>query len=126
MMHQNLNINVTVKVADLIAALEKNKKKHQEDYKKALEVFFKELDQELHALWSHAHNKNLAVKYTYNKSKPVDNSALYDKYIGMFKMSVEETSNISAEDYGCIVDDNWEWALSANLLNMAYSSKFGG
>jgi hypothetical protein len=39
-------------------------------------------------------------------------------------MAVEETIEISTEDYNCIVEDSWDWAQSASMMNSVYSSKF--
>jgi hypothetical protein len=122
--HRNLDINVKVPVAKLIEALISNKAKHLEDYSKAVTVYFRDMQELLSNLTYQSSQLNLSQDYTIKLHKPVNNEKLYDKYIGMFQMTVDDTIEISAEEYGCIVDDNWDWAASAVVANSFYSSKY--
>ncbi len=122
-MHQNLSMHVNIKPKDLIKALEKNKEKHLAEYEKALKVYFADLCMKLQELLVQAEEKNSDINYGVNLITPINNEKLYDKYIGMFKMATDEVIEISTEDYGCIVDDNWDWAVSASRMNTFYSSR---
>lgn len=125
-MHQNLEIKIRVAPATLVQALETNKAKHFADFEKAKAVFFDEVQDELKKLLKKAKEASELKTVHYRKEPPINNEKLYDKYIGMFRMATDETIEISSEDYGCIVDDNWSWALTASVLNGAYSSKYLG
>lgn len=122
MNHQNLSMKVKVKLSDLISALEKNKQKHLDDYKIACEVYWEEAESELKKLYKEVKAKTAKQIYLH-KNPPINNEKLYDKYIGMFTLTVDETIEITTEDYGCIVDDSWSWAVSASTANAFYSSK---
>lgn len=118
-------MTVKVKISGLIAALKKHKERHQEDYKKAVIVYFDDIAEAIDKQKTAMINKDLKHNFSLSFLKPVDNTTLYDKYIGMFEMSVEPELTITTEDYGCIVDDNWSWAISASMTNAVYSNKFG-
>lgn len=123
-MHTNLDISVRVKTKDLIKALKANKELHLKDYKKALEVWFKDLKEIYISLLKEIETRNMNAKYEICLQSPINNEKLYEKYIGMFEMTTDDTIEISSEDYGCIVDDNWDWARTASVHNNAYSSKW--
>lgn len=53
---------------------------------------------------------------------PIDNSALYEKYLGMFSRVTDETLTFDAETYGCVFDDNWSWAVTVKFLNSTYAA----
>lgn len=122
-MTMNLNIDLKVPKTKLIEALAANKAKHQADYQKAVEGFFSDLSDSIFKLQAEVAAQNVSHHFYLNPHKPVNNSANYDKYIGFFLLSVEEEIQISAHDYGCIVEDNWDWAISALASNSFYSSK---
>ena len=126
MMNQNLSMKVCIKKADLIAALEKNKKRHLDDYEKAVSVWFDDLRDKFTTLQASVEARDQKADYRVNLTPPVNNEKLYDKYIGMFTLATEDVIEITAEDYGCIVDDNWDWARQATISNAFYSSKFSG
>ncbi len=126
MMNRNLNIKISVKPKDLVDCLEANKQRHIEDYEKAVNVYWADLRENLAKLTKRAEAEDLADQFVINMAKPVNNTALYDKYIGMFKICTDEAIEISSEDYGCIVDDNWDWATAALALNTSYSRKYSG
>jgi hypothetical protein len=124
MMHRNLDITIELKPSDLEDALKKNKSKHLEDYKKAVSVYFADLQREITTIEALVQAKDLDSEHTINLVKPINNEKLYDKYIGFFSMHIKPSVEISAEDYGCIVDDNW--SISAHRINTTYSSKYRG
>lgn len=126
MQHVNLNISIKVKPATLITALQKNKSKHLEDYQKAVVVYFEDLEKRIKSLLEKAQEKDIKYQYYLSLPIPINNEKLYDKYIGMFAMAINETIEISSVDYGCIVDDNWDWSVSASTINALYSSKYAG
>ena len=124
MIHANLSMKINAKPADLVAALEHNKAAHREEYEKALGTWFEKLGNTLAELLTAAEAREVDRDYAdpiWRLTKPVDNTELYDKYIGMFTMATDETIEISSEDYGCVVDDNWDWAVSAKATNSSYA-----
>lgn len=126
MMHRNLNISVKIAPPALIDALVKNKLCHQDDYAKAMSVWLEDLVRRGLEIADAAGAGNIDADYSVHLPKPIDNTKLYDKYIGMFSMATDDVVEISSEDYGCIVDDNWDWAVHATASNAMYSAKFRG
>lgn len=122
MMHTNLSMRVKMRPQDLIKALEVNKADHLEEYASAVQDYFAEARRQLNALQRKVRAGDLDGELRFMLVKPVNIEGLYDKYIGMFRMTTDEEIEISAEDYGCIVDNNWDWATSAKATNALYSS----
>jgi len=123
MMHQNLSMSVNVRPADLIDALRRNKAAHLEEYARAVKVYLADLRTKFAELTERAEEADLTVDYNVHLIKPVDNTKLYDKYIGMFTLATDDVIEINTEDYGCVVDDNWDWAVAGKASNMFYSSR---
>ncbi len=123
MIHENLSMTVKVRPADLIEALRRNKAEHLEEYAKAVKVYLLDLRHKFSDLMEKAEAGDLTADYDVRLNKPVDNTKLYDKYIGMFTLATDEVIEISTEDYGCVVDDNWSWAVMGKASNSFYSSR---
>lgn len=117
----DLKIQVTVK--DLLKHLERNKAAHVKEYSSALKVYFKKLKSELAKMTeSVAASKMRSDDYIIRFARPVNKSKEYDKYIRMLKMSVDTQVEISATEYDCFVNDEWEWIQYAKTTNTFYNS----
>ncbi len=51
---------------------------------------------------------------------PVDRLADYDKYIGMLRIAQNEMLEITTHQFDCFVNDTWDWAVSAKMINSSY------
>lgn len=123
MMHQNLAVTIKARPAQLIEALQRNKARHLEDYKAAVVGYWEDLEAKIRQVEQSAADEDIVADHTITLRKPINNEKLYDKYIGMLSMATDEVIEITSEDYGCIVDDNWEWAISAAASNSFYSKR---
>jgi hypothetical protein len=116
-----INIIVKVKVADLIAALEKNKAQHLLDYEAAKAGYFEKINETLSNALKAAKAEDLAYNYNFSLAVPVLNDKIYDQHIGMFKMAQDEFIEIDSQQYTSFVEDQWHWAVNAKLINSTYS-----
>jgi hypothetical protein len=120
----NVNIQVEVKVSDLISALKKNKEKHILDYKEAVDLYHIKVRERLEELVkSNQNNEIRKDNYAVHMIAPVDASKKYDEYISMLSMSQSETMNLGTHEYKCFVEDQWDWAIAATLSNSTYKMR---
>jgi hypothetical protein len=63
---------------------------------------------------------NVLVRIT----KPTDAAKNYEQYISLFKQSVSEELELTMSEANSIINDEWDWAVSAKLLNSTYSSRY--
>jgi hypothetical protein len=129
------NIKVEYTPLTLINALEANKRAHVLEYGKAVEVYESDLAaafNEAVRLASEARaTKSVEPLYAatagINKlTKPVNNEKLYDQYITMFKNTASKIVVLSLTEANAIVNDEWDWAVAAKVLNSGYSSRRPG
>jgi len=120
-----LDMKIKVKVSELIDSLRENKKAHVEDFKKAKSVYFDDLEEALDKLTVDAVQGTIRDdNYMIMFRPPILNEANYDKYINMLHMSQDNIIEIGTDEYERFVEDTWDWAVSARMLNSTYSSKF--
>jgi hypothetical protein len=128
-----LNLKTTYAVTTLIAALQKNKAAHIEEYNKACAAYDKKKSEKLvklnEAVLSESANFTSdmnKVKVAYNSLttliKPVDASKMYDEYISILSFSTATDIELSTQDANAIINDSWEWAQTAKLSNSTYLS----
>ena len=134
----SLDVNVDYSVAFLISQLEINKAKHIEEYKQALVVYeqdrlslLKEIQKEAKVLTTVDTKDNRDRLYRlnhsfYNLKLPVNAEKTYDTYIGLLKNTVSENVNLGISDANAIINDEWDWAVSAKTTNYSYSSRYSG
>lgn len=119
-----VDIKVTVKVADIIGSLKKNKEAHVAEYTAAVEAYFVKLGDAINKLRKKAASKDFEANYSLHLAKPVLNEKQYDEYINMLTLSQQETMEIDTHQYRCFFEDQWDWALAAKALNSTYASGF--
>lgn len=115
-------IKVSVDKNNLLQILKKNREQHESDYIKAKAGFKEELKAELEEklrLLSIGED----VPLHFENRRPENNLKDYDEIIGMLEISVDESIELTAEQYRCYVDDNWSWKEMWSLSNSAYLSK---
>jgi len=126
-----LNIKTKYSVVDLIKYLKKNLEIHKEEYEKATEVYRADVVTALKALeksTKKAETDLTEVRSTYQKllniPKPVDATKLYEQYISILSVSTESTLELTVEDANAIINDAWEWAISAKAVNNTFSTRY--
>jgi hypothetical protein len=119
----SVEIEIEVKVSDLINALKINRDKHVEEYAEAVKNYMSELTTRLKVLTKSVKNNEFrSDRYQITLAPPVDAKKMYDQYINMLSMSQKDTMNISTHEYQCFVEDEWDWAKAAKVTNSFYSS----
>jgi len=110
----------------LLEALRRNKETFMKDYADACDVYFVDLQKALKELQDDAAGRKFrADEYrldTYGKMKPPINATkLYIQYIDMLELAQSDTIELSPSDYNAIINDEWDWAKAAKLVNSTYS-----
>jgi hypothetical protein len=123
-----LNIKTTYSVPTLIAYLKTNKEEHIKEYAEAKEAYDKKKRELLSDLQDATHTKGPeGIKEAYNAYErlvsPVDATKMYDEYIALIGASDSNSIELDSEDASAIINDQWEWAVSAKFTNSAYLSK---
>lgn len=121
----NLNLEVMVRKTTLIEHLKNNKKAHVANYQIAKVEYFKDIMEAMNERIAAVEAENLDYNFGFNIQKPMDAAAEYDKYVKFFEMCEDEFIKIKVEEFNCIVEDKWHWAVQANQINTYYSSKNG-
>lgn len=119
----DVNIEIKVKISDLISHLKANKEKHILEYQEAKVLYFENLAKKLKTFQKSIKNKEFrSDNYAPMLAAPVNAEKQYDQYIKMLEMSQEETMTISTHEYNCFVEDKWHWAVAASTTNKFYTS----
>ena len=112
---------IKVKKQDLLKTLKLNKEKHRAIFEEALDGYQKKAIELL--------EKNLNIARAGRKFKlyiqltqPVDQTADYDRVIGMLEMTLEKVIALEEEDYRAYVLDEWHWKNNFLTANSTYSS----
>jgi hypothetical protein len=132
-----LDVKTKFKTVDIISQLHEHRKNHIKEYENAMEVYREKVLGFTQLLIGAATNFSIEVKegkdIDYNEvSKkwfnltqlkvPVDSREMYDQLITLFASSDEETIEMSLQDANSIINDEWDWAISAKTINSTYSS----
>jgi len=120
---------VRVKKDDLLAILKKNKAEHGDIFKKAQdkfrEVAMKEMDRQLKAARD---GEPFVLERVARLIQPKNYTGEYDRAIKMLEMSVDDTIEITSQEFQNFVQDIWNWSRDWALSNSGYvkSGKFAG
>lgn len=120
---------VRVKKDDLLAILKKNKAEHKAIFEKAQEKFrevaIKELDRMLKVA---REGQPFVLERFARLVQPKNYTGEYDRAIKMLEMSVDDTIEITSQEFQNFVQDIWNWSRDWALSNSGYvkSGKFAG
>jgi len=102
--------SIKVKKAELIEAMEKNRKEHRATFLEAQGKFrtevIKVLDEELQAAKV---GRPFVLARITALVQPSDHTDDYDRIIGMLKMDTSDTVELIQQEYKCWVEDDWGW-----------------
>ena len=127
-----LDIQTKFKTVFIVQKLKEHSSNHIKDYEKAMDVYRADMKQAITTLsqiCEYATDKDMESikKGYYNLTSiipPIDQSEMYNSYISLFESSADEEITISMVDANCIINDSWDWAVSAKTTNAMYSSRF--
>lgn len=110
---------VNVKRSDLISALKANRERHSTEAKEAKAGYLiaveKALKKALRDLRKGEAKTNLGMM------PPIDKTSDYDRAIQMMEMSVDETVELTEQEFRQYVQDEWSWKDAAIALNSTYA-----
>lgn len=110
--------NIRVSKQELLKVVRENREKHKTEYLEAIKAYRVKaadlLNQELQKIVS---GDKFQVRF--DLVKPESHEKEYDLAIKMLEMSVDETIEISQQEFNELVNDEWNWKYS---FNTAYFS----
>ena len=119
----DVNIEVTVKISDLIEYLKSNREKHIKEYEEAKKEYFVSLKKKMRELSKSLKKEEFRKdNYNVNLQVPVIACDMYDQYIKMLTLSQDTEMKIDTHEYQCFIEDNWSWAVAAKSVNLTYSA----
>lgn len=105
--HEGMGI-ITVKKAELLTVLKKNKEAHRELFLEAQKGFRELAIDELDRMLKDA-REGKHIKLAVQLEQPVDYTKDYNRIIRMLEMSVEEEIKITEDEFSRYVMDDWGW-----------------
>jgi len=114
---------IRVQKSKLLEILRKNRAEHREIFLKAQqkfrEVAIQELDKQLQAA---REGQRFVLRRITQLIEPQDYTAKYDRAIQMLEMSVDDTIEITNQEFQNFIQDIWNWSRSWALSNSGYVS----
>ncbi|MEN6293116.1 MAG: hypothetical protein ABFD07_14025 [Methanobacterium sp.] len=105
--------NIRVSKQELLKVVTENREKHKTEYLEAIKAYRVKaadlLNQELQKIVS---GDKFQVRF--DLIKPESHEKEYDLAIKMLEMSVDETIEISQQEFNELVNDEWNWKYSFN------------
>jgi hypothetical protein len=112
--------SVTIKKAELLAVMKKNRDSHRDIFLKAQEGYRKMVIQELDGMLSDA-RQGFEIRRSVELEEPVDKTKDYDRVIKMMEMSTADEISISETQFSQYVLDEWGWSHQFTTTNSKYS-----
>ncbi len=114
-------ITINVKVAELIAVLQKNKAKHLEAYALAVIEYREKAKEALLKKLEDFSDDSKIYKLDFNDlPRPRQFSKTYDDMIGMLEFHTGEELPLTASQYKNYIQDEWNWSSSFDSTNAPY------
>lgn len=111
---------VHINKGDLVNALTENRKKHKADFETACKGYREYMVTELErAVIRLKAGENVELRFDYDKP-PEDHSEEYDVALKMMEMSVEQTIELSDQEFRQLILDDWQWRRTWDMANMKY------
>ena len=126
MVHSLNDIKSKYNVADIISKLESFLEAHKEDYKKAVEVYQKDMTSKLKELNKLAYKGEfgkIQIQQNLGLITPVNCESSYNKIITVFKAMKETEIELSFDDANHVFNDSWDFISTAKTTNSFYSSR---
>lgn len=114
----------TVKVRQqaLLGKLRENLRKHEQDYREAMEGYQAEAVRQCqHQLEAFRANQHHQMQWSL--LIPVSHEEDYKKVIAMLEMSVDETIDLSSSEFDAYVRDCWQWKGGFEMSKSLYAAR---
>lgn len=115
-------LSVTVKVAELVDILAKNKDEHVRLNKQAWKLYRKAMREWLEARLDELEHRKPPTRQIPHP-EPESHEEEYERVIGMLQMHQEDTIELTYEVYRMYVDDDWDWKHMWEVSNSYYTGR---
>jgi len=122
-------MKLTVPLADCVTALKKNLDSHISELDTANRVWVEKTKEALTFLVEAVDRRGVQASYDNLANlflqKPIDNRALYSKYLGLMELAMKAggtTTEMDENTYDQIFNDNWQWRIASKMSNASYLS----
>lgn len=114
----------TVKVnkKELLMVLKLNRAKHLEEYNSASKIFIQDAIEKLKEMLDKAQTKGKIIQ-SLGLVEPQSYVSSYDTAIKMLEMSVDETIELSQNEFVQYVEDSWGWKNTFVASTSFYNNK---
>lgn len=113
--------NVKLPVAKLLESIKKNRNEHRIVFLEAQEGYRKLIIKELDERLADAKAGRKIDRYV-GATPPSDHTRDYDRVVNMLEMCTEAEVELSEQEFGQYVMDQWEWKARFLHSNSAYSA----
>lgn len=125
------NLESEYEIDKIIKALQTNRSNHVEEYNQAYVVYCEDLKKKVKETNRMIDRKEfdlVNVSQNFGLTKPVNCESQYDDLINVFNNMSDTTSGgkikLSVAQADHVFNDNWEFKVSANLINSTYYARF--
>jgi hypothetical protein len=117
------NIKGKYKRATLIAKLKEHRKNHVEEYKIAVVEYRRAVLEQVHKMLHVAETQDFTVfSERVTLQAPVNVEEGYSKLIAVFEHMTDSVIELEFDEATKLLTDTWDWAVSAKMTNMLYST----
>lgn len=113
--------DITVDKTKLLTILKTNREAHNAIFNKALEGYRAKVIQKLSESIEQAKAPKGPINTYFDIVEPVDQTADYDRVIGMLHMDTEAKVELTERDYKSYVLDEWSWSNDFTTSNSHYT-----
>lgn len=117
--------SVKIRKAELLTTLEHNRAKHVADYQTAIQVYRDDAIESLKKLVKKAQASKVGdeIELSVYLVVPRSYEEHYNTAIGMLKFSVDDTVELSMQEFQQYVEDKWHWKNEFVASTALYNSK---
>jgi hypothetical protein len=119
-MHILNNMKIVAKKKEVLAALLRNRAKHQQIVAEARSGYAKKAREALLDQLAKLEKGQISV-VTFQLTAPQDHTKVYDTAIAMMKMHTGSTITLDSGQVRTLMMDEWDWKRHFLLANSAYS-----
>lgn len=112
---------IKVKKDDLLVKLKANREAHKAQFEEAAEGYRVKVIDVLTERLEDARRGKLP-QLIFNLPMPINQTAQYDRVIGMLQMTVEDVIELEEQDYQQYVLDQWGWSAATTATNTMYTA----
>lgn len=120
----SMKMNTRVKREDLIAALKRNQERHTTIVAEARAGYVQAAKATLLRRLNDLEEGRI-VDLQFKMAPPLDYSEAYRTALQMLEMNQDDTIVLTADEFRCLVLDEWDWTSSFFACNSVYSATAG-